>query len=157
MGRQWGLIPIFLPEFNETFAAEIEPTQGLMALLLQHNVNIWPIWCNTEIVNQALAMLDDFDYNDAEFISYFNKEPIASTSLTQVYISGYVKQNGSTLMIVSNLSQDQQVGEICLNNTLTRKIDKVRSWPDKKQLAINQDQCFHVSIDLNNYKMFVID
>ena len=75
MGRQWGLMPFFLPEFDTQHAAQVEPTRGMMALLMLHDVSLWPIWCNVKVVNEALAALDEFGYVAADFIPYFARPP----------------------------------------------------------------------------------
>jgi len=75
VGKQWGLIPIFLPEFRRPYIDKVEPTRGLMALLMLHDVLIWPEWCNVSVVNDALQALDKFEYADADFIPYYARNP----------------------------------------------------------------------------------
>ncbi|MEI6501239.1 MAG: glycoside hydrolase domain-containing protein, partial [Armatimonadota bacterium] len=89
MGRQWGLMPYFLPEFSGDYATAVEPTRGLMALLMIHDVAPWPIWCNKEVMNEALAALDAFGYVDSQFIGYFDTPAPATTNMKDVYISAY--------------------------------------------------------------------
>jgi hypothetical protein len=78
MGRQWGLTPFFLPEFDAEHSKQVEPTRGLMGLLMIHDIGIWPIWCNGQVADEALNALDKFGYVNAEFLPYF--DPIAAGS-----------------------------------------------------------------------------
>jgi len=131
MGRQWGIMPFFLPEFTGDYAKAVEPTRGLMALLMIHDVSPWPIWCNAAVMNEALAALDEFGYVDADFIGYFDPTPPATTDMKDVYVSAYKRTDGRVLLIVANLSREDRKGEVRIN----LPTGKLLSWPDKQPLT----------------------
>jgi hypothetical protein len=136
MGRQWGLMPFFLPEFDAQHAAQVEPTRGMMALLMLHDVSLWPIWCNVKVVNEALAALDEFGYVAAEFIPYFASVPPASTNMADVYVSAYKRPKGQVLLIVGNLSKEDRQGEVRIEaGTLGIRLGKIVTWPQKEPVV----------------------
>jgi len=160
MGRQWGVIPIFLPEFGGNTgtgeALAVEPTRGLMALLMLHDVPLWPIWCNANVVNQALAALDEFGYEDSEFIGYFDENPPAATDLKDVYVSAYKRPDKKVLLVVSNLSREERKGAVTINaGRIGVQLKKVVSWPDKQPVTIT-DGKVQVSISGLGYQMLVV-
>ncbi|MBC7286602.1 MAG: LamG domain-containing protein [Armatimonadetes bacterium] len=135
MGRQWGVMPFFLPEFTPPYSQQVEPTRGLAALLMLHDVSPWAIWCNADVFNEALAALDAFGYVKADFVPYFSPEPPAQTDLRDVYASAY-RLAGKALVIVANLSREERAGTIVLNKAaLGIDVGRVRSWPDRKRIA----------------------
>jgi hypothetical protein len=137
MGRQWGLMPFFLPEFDTEYAKQVEPTRGLMALLMIHDVSPWPIWCNGQVCNEAFDALDKFGYVGADFIPYFDPTPPASTAMKDVYISAYKRTDGRALLIVSNLSKEDRQGTVTINaQRLGLPLASIVSWPDKQALVL---------------------
>lgn len=153
MGRQWGLAPVFLPEFDEEHRPLVEPTRGLMALLMIHDINVWPIWCNAQVVDDAFVALDEFGYADAEFIPYFDPRPPASTDLADVHVSAYQKADGSALLIVANLSKENRSGEIAIDlDRLGLTGAQAVSWPDQGALAMD-DGAVSLEIPRLGYRM----
>ena len=137
MGRQWGVMPFFLPEFDAEHAQQVGPTRGLMALLMVYDVSPWPIWCNGKVVNLAFEALDQFGYVDAEFIPYFDPTPPATTQMPDVYVSAYKKPDGRVLLIISNLSKGDRQGVVTTNATrLGTKLSTVTDWPGKQPLTV---------------------
>lgn len=136
MGRQWGLIPVFLPEFDQEHAAQVEPTRGLMALLMLHDVSPWAIWCNTDVMNEALAALDAFGYADAKFMGYFESTPPATTDMKDVYVSSYQRKDGISLLILSNVGKEDRQGTVTINaQRLGKPVTEVMEWPNKQPIA----------------------
>lgn len=158
MGRQWGLIPIFLPQFQPPFSDKIEPTRGLMALLMIHDVIIWPLWCNVSVVNQALKALDEFGYENTEFIPYFDKNPPANTGLKDVYISAYRKSNKQALLIIANLGKKEQRGNVCLSaRGLGLQSKQLVQWPERTQIQFDTSGCFQITIPSHGYQLVRAD
>ena len=155
-GRQWGIMPFFIPEFPEEYRDKIEPTRGLMALLMVHDVAVWPIWCNPEVVWQAWDALDEFGYVDSQFIPYFAPDPPAFTEMPDVYASAYRRQDGRALVIVSNLSREDREGQVRLNaESLGVSVKRVVSWPDKAELALTEGSV-PLSVPRLGYRMLVV-
>jgi hypothetical protein len=156
MGRQWGLMPFFLPEFREPWSSQVEPTRGLMALLMIHDTNIWPIWCNSKVVDDAFVALDAFGYVDSEFLPYYDPHPPASTDLKDVYVSGYRKADGSVLLVVANLGREDRNGPVQVDlQRLGLRSAAAVSWPDKAALAM-ENGALALEIPRLGYRMVVV-
>ena len=155
MGRQWGIMPFFLPEFDAEHAKQVEPTRGMMGLLMIHDVNVWPIWCNTAVVVEAFSALDAFGYVDADFVPYFDPQPPAATEMKDVYASAY-KKAGRALVIVANLSREDRQGEVRLDaGRLGVPLTKVVTWPDKQPVAVAGDKV-RLEVPRLGYRMLMI-
>jgi len=157
MGRQWGLMPYFLPEFDADHAKQVEPTRGLMALLMLHDTAVWPIWCNAAVANEALAALDEFGYVDADFVGYFDNPAPAATDMKDVYVSAY-RKGGRTLLIVGNVSREDRQGTVTLNaacfgGKLPRQAE---DWPAKTPVAL-ADGKLRLSVPGLGYRLVVVE
>ena len=156
MGRQWGIMPFFLPEFDDENRPKVEPTRGLMALLMLHDTNIWPIWCNTKVVDDAFKALDAFGYVDSEFIPYFDPFPPATTTMPDVYISAYKKADGNTLLVIANLSHEERSGPVHVNlKRLGLLPIRALSWPEKTTLNVRNSN-LDLSVPGLGYRLVVL-
>ena len=156
MGRQWGIIPCFLPEFDAEHAAQVEPTRGLMALLMLHDVTPWPIWCNKDVVNEALSDLDAFGYTEAKFIGYFETTPPATTDMKDVYVSAYQRKDGGLLLIVSNVGKEDRQGTVSINaQRLGLSVKEVVDWPGQQPIAASGSKVA-LTVPRRGYRMLVV-
>lgn len=155
IGRQWGLIPIFLPEFSAEVASQSGPTRGLMALVMLHDVIIWPLFVNVHEVNRALQALDKFNYVNAEFFPYYGPYPPARGSNKEIHISAYRKSNES-LLVIGNLGREPGRDTVCINKQITGEVDKVSSWPDQKDIPFTRNACFEISLPGLDYRFIKI-
>jgi hypothetical protein len=155
-GRQWGVIPILLPEFNAENAAKIEPTRGLAALAMLHDTSVWPIWSNVSVWNEMYDALDAFGYVDSEFIPYFDPTPPATTDMKDVYISVYKRADGRALAIVGNTSREDRSGTVTLNaKRIGLPTRQVLSWPDKTPVAQDGEK-IKLDVPRLGYRMLLI-
>jgi hypothetical protein len=155
MGRQWGIMPFFLPEFDAAHAQQVEPTRGLMALLMLHDTGVWPIWCNAEVVNEALAALDSFGYVDSDFVGYFSATPPATTDMADVYVSAYRKP-GKTLLVVGNTGREERAGEVTVSAAgLGFTPRRAMLWPSKQALTLAGGK-LHLTVPGLGYQMVVV-
>lgn len=150
MGRQWGLIPIFLPEFDASNAAKIEPTRGLMGLLMLHDIGIWPLWCNVSEVNRALSALDRFNFQQSEFLPYFSAHPPALSSSPNILVSSYKNSNTDQLLAVINVSKTNASGETCLSQSGAYQFT---NWLTGKILSNTKPNCFNLSVGTQDYAL----
>jgi hypothetical protein len=158
MGRQWGILPYFLPEFDADRAKLIEPTRGLMALLMAHDVGVWAIWCNTAVVDEAYAALDEFGTVEAEFLPYFAAVPPAATELADVIVSGYRRADGRVLLVVANLSREARTGVVRLNPAGLKlaAAARVLAWPEKTAVAL-AEQKVTVEVPGLGYRLLLVE
>jgi hypothetical protein len=157
MGRQWGIMPYFLPEFDAEHAKQVEPTRGLMALLMLHDTAVWPIWCNAAVANEALAALDEFGYADADFVGYFDNPAPAATDMQDVHVSAYRKGN-RTLLIVGNVSREDRQGTVTLNAACFggKLPARAQDWPAKTPLALTGGE-LSLSVPRLGYRLVVVE
>jgi hypothetical protein len=155
-GRQWGVIPIMLPEFNAENAAKIAPTRGLAALVMLHDTSVWAIWSNVSVWNKMYDALDKFGYVESTFIPYWSPQPPASTDMRDVYISAYKRNDGRALVVVGNTSREPRSGTVTLNaKALGLPVGKVLSWPDGKSLP-DENGKVQISMDGLDYRLILV-
>jgi len=100
MGRNWGPVAFFLPEFRDEHT--IRGTPHLAAYLLLHDVNAWPIWSDISQWNRLYDALDAFGIGEAEFLPYWKGS--GTQSAGEVLISAYVRP-GKALLAVMNTGE----------------------------------------------------
>ena len=104
-GKPYGLPAIFIPEFTSQFSQSVESTRKLAAILLLHDILVWPVWSNTNIWVQRNKILNKFPgLASAKFISYYDKNRLFYSDNADVYVSAYQNNNNEYLMIIANLS-----------------------------------------------------
>ena len=155
IGKQWGIIPFFLPEFDSVNRTTEQPTLGLTSLLLVHDVQPWPIWSNISVWNKMYEALDSFGFKNSTFIPYYDSNPPAlAKNLKDVYISAY-KKTDEALIIVSNLSKNKISGTVTLNCPALglKKISSLYSFSDNAKANFNENT---ISVNLNpsSYQLF---
>ncbi len=160
MGRQWGYIPMFLPEFKAPFKSfqflkQLEPSRGLMAMLMLHDVLPWIQFCNSLPIIDALDALDEFGFINAEFIPYFADISPAVTDMEKVHVSIYRKE-GEVLAVIANLSREDASGTIQFNeNRLGITFESMVSWPDRTSLDYHGRELY-LEVPRQGYRMVLI-
>jgi hypothetical protein len=155
MGRQWGIMPYFLPEFTPPYDTQVEPTRGLAGLLMIHDVAPWAIWCNAKVFDETLGALDAFGYVQADFLPYFAPKPPAKTAMPDVYASAY-RLPERALVVVANLSREDRTGTVTLDaSQLGQPVGAVVSWPDKAPLA-SKDGVVELTVPRLGYRMLLV-
>jgi hypothetical protein len=155
-GRQWGVMPFLLPEFDAVQREKVQPTRGLAALTMLHDVTPWPIWSNAKVWAGMFDALDAFGYVQSEFIPYWDAAPPATTDMKDVYVSVYKRADGRALAIVGNTSKEARTGTVTLNaKRIGLPTAGVLSWPDKKPLVQNGDK-IELSVPGLDYQMLLI-
>jgi hypothetical protein len=158
MGRQWGVVPIFLPQFESPHRERILPTRGMMAILLVHDVIPWPIRCNKDVVNHAYKALDAFGHVNATFLPYFDQVPPASTDMPDVFVSAYQKEHGTTLLIVANPGRQSKEGMLTLNRSrLSSPFGySAYDWPGKTSLTLEENS-LQIKLAPQSYRLIYLD
>jgi hypothetical protein len=156
MGRQWGVMPVFLAQLYGDLKTQVEPTRGLMALLMLHDVAIWDVY-NVEVVNEALAALDEFGFVEADFIGYFDNPAPAATDMKDVYVSAY-RQGGRTLLIVGNVGREDRQGSVTLSAPYFggKLPAKAQDWPAKTPLTMTGGK-LSLSVEKLGYRLVVVE
>lgn len=155
-GRQWGIAPIFLPEFDTVQRTKIEPTRGLAALILLHDTGIWGILSNGEVWKKMYEAMHSFGYIDSDFIPYWDATPPAKTDMQDVYVSVYKRADGRALAVVGNTSKEARSGSVTLDaRRLGLDTSQIVTWPDKKPVTRNGDK-IEISLERLDYQLLLI-
>ena len=150
MGRQWGLVPFMLSELPRPQWSKVKPTRGLFTLTQLHDVFIFNVRTNHQVLEESTSFLEKFGYQDAEFIPYFDPKPPAVTDQPRVLVSAYRrKDTGKVLLFIGNL------GRKPAKTTVT--IDFARLGLSGKVNAIDQVNEQPVPIQDNHIKLDVED
>lgn len=155
-GRQWGVMGYFLPEFDAAHGKLVAPTRGLAALVMLHDVAVWPEWSNLSVWNAMYSALDKFGYVDSTFIPYWSPNPPASTNMKDVYVSAYRRADGRDLLVVGNTSREPRSGTVTLNpSALGVSTATVLSWPDGTPLS-HPNGTIQISMDGLDYRLLLV-
>jgi Glycoside hydrolase 123, N-terminal domain/Concanavalin A-like lectin/glucanases superfamily len=121
--RQFGLIPLFLPEIgrsgNKDYSSkQTAPTEEMVALFYLHDVMIWPIWVHhptlAKYQKAKMAFIQSGD-KKIDFIPYWDN-PVAKSSNNQVKISAYRKNDANeAFLMISNLSDSPVSEDLTVN------------------------------------------
>lgn len=100
-GRQWGVVPFFLPMFAPgDNRKQAYPSERLMGLALAHDCGVWPVWCNTQVIFDTWAALDKFGITNATFAPYWKPNGVTAEQ-PETVVSVYRKP-GTALLVVLN-------------------------------------------------------
>ncbi len=134
----------------------IEPTRGLVAILMLHDIAPWALWCNAKPFEDAFDALDAFGYTDSDFIPYFDRQPPAATDMRDVYVSVYKRDDGRALAIVGNTSRESRAGVVRLDaKRIGVSADQVISWPDRAP-ATREGDGLKLEVPGQGYRMLLI-
>ncbi len=100
MGRNWGPVAFFLPEFRKPYK-EIG-TPNLAAYLMLHDVNAWPIWSDAMQWNRLYEAVDAFGLAKAQFHPYWG-DPVAQSD-ENILVSAYTVP-GKAMLVIMNLGE----------------------------------------------------
>ena len=115
MGKQWGLVPVWLPTGSPedcwgSGADRRRVSRSLLAMTLIHDVLLWP---SHKVDQDEAAIVDEVKKEfgigepDVEFHGYWEKRAVASSA--DVLVS-YWQRPGQTLLVAANLArQDMEV------------------------------------------------
>ena len=84
--RQWGWIPVWLPEFK---SPDVAGTRQMLSLLLLHDMLVLPARIADEPYYHANAILYRLGFVNSQFVGYYDSPPPATTSAPDVLVSAY--------------------------------------------------------------------
>jgi hypothetical protein len=114
MGRQFGLVPIFLSEIRldkKYDSAMVAANRGMFAVLLPHEIPVWPGYgIDAPTLTRIDQIKGNFGYGqpDVVFHPYWETNPVVHTGDSTVKASLW-KRPKQILMVVSNLGEARQV------------------------------------------------
>ncbi len=103
LGRNWGPLAYFLPEFKKSYQSH--GTLNLAVYLLLHDVNAWPIWSDAKEWNRFYEALDAFGIAGAEYAPYWKIGPRVRAP-AGVLVSAF-RRPSKVLLAVMNTGEAQ--------------------------------------------------
>jgi len=100
MGRNFGPVDFFLPEFRDDYRTTGTP--NLAAYLMLHDVQPWPIWSDIGPWNRLYDAADAFGIAEAEFRPYWQDSGAQTDE--QVLVSAYTR-NGKAMLAIMNIGE----------------------------------------------------
>jgi len=131
LGRNWGPVSFFLPEFPGEQAAAGTP--DLAAYLMLHDVNAWPLWSDATAWNRLYDALDAVDIVGAECFPYWRDS--GTTADPRVLVSSYMGKSGTVLAVMN--TGEAIEAKIALERqrlkraSLSAAVDVIRNEPMK--------------------------
>jgi hypothetical protein len=131
LGRNWGPVSFFLPEFSSEHVAAGTP--DLAAYLMLHDVNAWPLWSDAAAWNRLYDALDAIDIGGAEFFPYWRES--GTHAHRQVLVSSYAGKSGTVLAVMNTgeateavIALDPQRAKLA---SISAAVDVIRNQPMK--------------------------
>jgi hypothetical protein len=156
MGKQFGIIPFFLPGFYGE--KRPEDTAHMMALLLLHDINPWDIHCHRETVHRIWHALDQFGVDEAEFMGYWRKDlpiQVSQPLLASLY---YRKPKGLCIVLV-NLQAEPMKGRLSFDPAKLKRLGLKQPTELKDALTGEnfnvQGGTAQVTVQAKNFRLLV--
>lgn len=157
-GKQFGFPIIFLPVLEAPYYKTIYPTRYLAAILLQHDVLVWPSNSVFVVWSERYKLLTGFaGYQQAEFIPYYSDNRILISPNNTVIGSVYKNSRGDYLCIVSNLDNKPFSGNIIFSDKNTSLSNFVLSPKNGRNISrIKTENSIAVNIEKQDYAAFYL-
>ncbi|MBU0478661.1 hypothetical protein KKC91_08850 [bacterium] len=159
MGKQWGAAQLFLPELHGDWDKPEAPTRELLAMLLIHDILIWPAYCNAEVVRSVYEIKKDFGMEKVEFFPYWERHQVFCDN-DKIKISYYKKISSNDqkyLLIVSNLTNEVQFAQIKLDfNVPNSKMIKLFDLENKRFLDC-ENKSFSVPVKSYDFRLIEVN
>ncbi len=109
LSAQSGTVSVLLPAWRDTAVyGRPDETEQMLALTLQHDIEVWPIWCAGRPVQESWEAKARFGMtSDAVFHPYWRDQDFVATEAENVLIGLYSKP-GAALVIVSNMTDEDR-------------------------------------------------
>lgn len=158
LGAQYGFPIIFLPVFDAIYYKTYYPTRYLAAILLQHDILVWPQASVYVVWSERYKLLSEFpEYETASFKAYYSNEKILSSDTKNVIGSVYKNNRNEYLCIVSNLNNIDFKGEITFTDS-QHVLDyyKLIVKNGRNKSRISSSKSIYVEIKKQDYAAFYL-
>lgn len=113
MTSNWGPVSFIIPEFatpagppRQEWIMGPERSELLLAYTLLHDIKVWPIYINLDVLRHVWSVQDGFGLKGSEFIPYFANDII--TGQTDTLKVSTWKRDNRLLLVISNLGPTSQ-------------------------------------------------
>lgn len=157
-GSQYGFPIIFLPVLDAAYYKTFGPTRYLAAILLQHDLLVWPQSSVYVVWSERYKLLSEFlGYETASFIPYYSHKPILSSNTENIIGSVYRNNRDEYLCIVSNLNNVDFSGDITFTDNSKILDDyKLIVKNGRNKSVITSSKSIRVDISKQDYAVFYL-
>ncbi|HUS80162.1 MAG TPA: glycoside hydrolase domain-containing protein, partial [Armatimonadota bacterium] len=109
LSPQYGTVSVFLPAWRDAAVyARPDETRQMLALTLQHEVEVWPIWCNGGEVAATWKAKERFGMTpEVSFHPYWREQKLVTCGAPELLIGVYTGE-GRAMAVVSNMAGEQR-------------------------------------------------
>jgi hypothetical protein len=133
----------------------------MLSRVMQADVVIWPLWCNTEEIYKTWAFRKEYGIGDAgvEFHPYWEQREIGiqdpNSGPDPSLVAGYYgKTTGELLLLVSNLDRQSRTAEIDFG---TLEIEAISDAETGEALSLDAEGRLVLEMPRNNYRALRVD
>ena len=136
IGKQLGLVQVMLPQFKsgamQRFPGILQqsgPTRDMLAMVLLHDIHVWPIWSNARVVVDAYRVLAHFNTgtSDVVFRPYWETAAQEWVSPDGVLVSYYERPREIMAIVTNTTKQSLDVtldwARVLKNKEITGAVD----------------------------------
>lgn len=111
LSPQFGNVSVFLPAWRDAAVyARPDETRQMLALTLQHEVEVWPIWCNPGEVAATWTAKERFGMTrDAQFHPYWRPQTLVTTDSSDLLLGVYTRPGAAMAIVTSTAKEDREV------------------------------------------------
>ena len=145
MAKQYGLVPVLLPQFKDAIAnrynpglrSRTKPTREMVAMALLHDMLIWPIWSHPATIVLAYTHLSQFNTGapDVTFHPYWENQKQDWVKAEGILVS-YYKRPTEILAIVTNTTTKAQQVELDWSKIENLSAPTARDSESRRQIEV---------------------
>jgi len=154
---QWGEVIVWLPQLKNqpNIMTNSLSARDMLSRVMQADVVIWPLWCNTDEIYNTWAFRKDFGIGDTDvtFHPYWEQTDITTTA-PETAIGYYSKASGERLVLVSNLKRQAQTVEVDFGSL---PVESVTDAETGSPLSLNSAGKLELDMPRNNYRALRVD
>lgn len=116
--KQWGIVPIFLPEHPVD-------TRAMIGYFWAHDTPLYSAWCDHNELRASVAEKQKFGMRDVEFLSYWENTPPAEAQPDGIFVSAYKKiGKPELLLVIANMQKaDREIDVRLIAENIGMKTD----------------------------------
>jgi len=111
LSPQFGNVSVFLPAWRDTAVyTRPDETREMLALTLQHEIEVWPIWCNTSEVAATWTAKERFGMTpETQFHPYWRAQTLVGSDAPDLLLGVYTRPGAAMAVITSTADQDREI------------------------------------------------
>jgi len=160
MGRQFGIVPVFLAEILAPEDNDLKLYRGLLAVTLHHEIIIWPgVVPDRSLYYKLYQLIHEFGLGekDVHFYPYWASDThqAVSTGESEILVSLWDRPE-QALVVVSNLKRIEKELVISVNPQKIHSIKKIFNWENKGEIKTDKNT-FKVKVEPHDVAIILIN